>query len=328
MCGVVAIDPASGDKTTLVAPPEGCEPGGDVGLLGYEIAASQTGKYLAFAVSRICGGCGSEPTAETLAATGIWVVDTTTGELTREAECQDGFCGRVAISPDGERLAYTTTTNPELVIQHVDGSAPVRISLDAAGFDPHFSADGQHVRVHGDGKVTQYPADGIGDPVTMANSIPGAMEFSPDGKHAVGSDNEGAIYLADADLTNPRIIDYVDPRSNAASAWSPDSKSFAYSQSVPTTTDAHAVQEQIRVASLDGSTRVVFLSAPIASRFPYLSPIAYSPDSHQIAFTIEAGDEGASGVYVIDAQGGEPHKADGFGPDMGSGDWISWASRP
>lgn len=218
-------------------------------------------------------------------------------------------------SPDGQRVVYALrrqTSGSNLFIMNADGSHVIQLSehdIDASY--PVWSPGGKQIVftsqagskyqiyvVNRDGTHLTHLAPNLGDSVQ-------APVWSPDGQKIaflVGqkdSDfpalNQGIdIYIVNADGTG--LARLTDDRTIKTGwvTWSPDSRQIAYVSHEP---EVEGTQH-LYVLNIDGTGKI-----NLTENMGLTSPFApmWSPNGQQIVFS--AGEPGAAGIYVINANG-------------------------
>lgn len=190
----------------------------------------------------------------------IFVVDTTTGEHTQLCD-DDGYDAEATISPQGDRIVFTSDRSGDLEIytMDLDGKNVVQLT-DEVGYDggPFFSADGTRIvyRAHhpqDEEAIADYKslladheirptqleiyvmdADGKNkQQVTDLAAATFAPYFHPDGEKIIFSSNypdrgrEFEIWMINVDGTGlTQVTD--SPGFDGFPMWSPDGKSFVF----------------------------------------------------------------------------------------------------
>jgi WD40 repeat protein/tRNA A-37 threonylcarbamoyl transferase component Bud32 len=160
----------------------------------------------------------------------LW--DAVSGWPTLSFEGAPGYGGRVAISPDGRRLAAAAndrslrvwdTTNGRLLVRASTGDWPMEATLA-------YSPDGRHLAgALQNGKVRVWDAETGREVFTLAGhrTQTQAVTFSPDGRHlaAVGSDTTVKLW----DAATGKEIEPLRGHTNwtTAIAYSPDGRRLA-----------------------------------------------------------------------------------------------------
>ena len=212
-----------------------------------------------------------------------------------------------AISPDGERIAFTSHRDgdTEIYVIDADGGNPVNLTNNAAFSDhsPQFSPDGQRiVFARGTGGIyTLYlmNADGSDQTPLPSGSDAGDPTFSPDGETIAYTKTAGGgytdIYAIDADGmgSSPTNLTNTPGVGEYAPDFSPDGRRIAL-------TSNRDGSEDIFVMDPDGSDQTALTSGPAYDGSP-----AFSPGGDKIAFARATGSL-AYDIYVMGADGTNP----------------------
>jgi len=190
-------------------------------------------------------------------------------------------------SPDGQTVFFLHQplySNLELWAIDLRGGAPRRLVGPIGGLTVHQLDDGRLVV----SESGTYAPPRLFDPLTGALSalsgpwptnFPEEARLSPDGTRlAYPHEQEQAVYLAESDGSNPRLLSQGGGFS-AHVWWSPDSQRLAY------TTGIHWT-DQLIVADRDGGSQVVLL--PSLEESGYVASLAWSPDSRMLLVAVEA----------------------------------------
>lgn len=140
----------------------------------------------------------------------------------------------VTLSPDANKVLYTTDQNNLLVVLNSDGTNSRIFSTDIRGTE------------------------------TLA-------EFSPDGKQIVfvekNSSYQSAIYTIDTSGNNKfKVVDISEPGSSARLSWSPDKKSIAFANKTTST------RNNIWKVNTDGSGMINLTNNEYRESNPLFSP--------------------------------------------------------
>ncbi len=175
-------------------------------------------------------------------------------------------------------------SNLRLWAVDVRGGAPRRLVGPIGGLTVHQLDDGRLVV----SESGTYAPLRLFDPATGALSdltgpwptnFPERARLSPDGTRlAYPHEQEQAVYLAEADGSNPRLLSQ-DGGFGARVWWSPDSQWLAY-----TTGNHHT--DRLMVADRDGGNQVVLL--PNLEESGYVASLSWSPDSRMLLVAAEA----------------------------------------
>jgi Tol biopolymer transport system component len=186
-----------------------------------------------------------------------------------------------AISPDGRRIAFTSTRNgsaAHIWVMNSDGTNPQQLTnLGSGNANPSWSPDGQRIafqsRRDGNDEIYLMEADGS-NPTRLTKDSASDMTpaWSPDGQHIAfvsKRDGNNEIYLMNADGTNLARLTNNNVADETPS-WSPDGFKLAY-VSYPNGSNT------VFVMNADGSNSVS------TSRRGF-DPV-FSPDGTRLAFT-------------------------------------------
>lgn len=321
-CGLVTIDPASGEATELVDAPPACSK--DRFWVG-PVAWSADGSRAAFGVGCTGTVCAQPEQAD---RAGIWLLDASTLEIQPLAPClSDRRCrASLDISPDGSRIAFTGwevgTADYGLYVVDADGSDLSKIGLDGWPNDPSFSSDGSLIAVAerrpgADGEqwlggLVVAKTDGSG--FTRLVEWPGVEimtpTWQPGGRRIAFSvweyppSTSTAIWTIDADGSNASLLISAETEGQSGArspAWSPDGSQIAYTVASRPTGPA-AVQWWIMNA--DGSGQRP-MHASIGPYYSGWAPATWSPDGRFIAFAVQQTDRDASGLFLIRPDGSD-----------------------
>ena len=241
----------------------------------------------------------------------IWMMDTD-GSNTVQITTHPANDECPVWSPDGTRIAFSTTRNSDstdeprwdiYVVEIGQTMAPEQVAtgVNAAAWD--WSPDGRQLLFFSDagGSKDIYVMDADGSntqPLTFDPAWDADAEWSPDGsKIAFASDRTGGweIFVMDSDGSN--VIQLTQAEWNdTAPTWSPDGSQIAYLN------DRH-----IYKMAADGSNPTR-LTEHIGSGFP-TRPV-WSPDGTRIAFAAAFDDnddpyDGNVDIYVMNSDGSE-----------------------
>jgi Tol biopolymer transport system component len=224
-------------------------------------------------------------------------------------------------SPDGQHIAYQWSAAHAfgLAVARMNGSDDNGVAA-SPGFPtygpdhPAWTPDGQRLAFDdgnffdADQGIFTVALDGSDRRLLVANALSPA--FSPDGKRLAyvafhysqqrGVNEQGGIFVADADRMNPRLLaaqTAVWPSQLYwwTPAWSPDGKRLAFRRD--TLLYGRAVHTDLVVARADGSgERVLASAAPSVG----LSPPVWSPGGKYLTFERYA----TGAIVVARAHGG------------------------
>ncbi|HEX6145124.1 MAG TPA: DPP IV N-terminal domain-containing protein [Acidimicrobiia bacterium] len=208
-----------------------------------------------------------------------------------------------AVPEERERLVYVsnggTPEQASIWVADPDGGNARNLtgSLGIRAFDPKWSSDGFSIAFTSDGEIWSMNPDGSAARYLTGRPNRTAFfpEWSPDGSMIAFRSLE-ALWVVDRDGGNARrLVDYfyLEP------VWSPDGSRIAYEvQTGMVTMDIWTVDVDTAARSNLTSGANSFHSEP-----------AWSPDGSRIVFSSDR--DGQSGLWVIDAGGGQPVKLAG-----------------
>ena len=201
-----------------------------------------------------------------------------------------------ALSPDGERIAYTASNDPGggdrhlLYIRHIETGNGFRVMSEDNAYNPAWSHTGEQI-AYDDGSDLYVSSVDMANPqvfkITHGGSHHTNPTWSPDGRQiAFASTLDGTwnIFAINVDGTN-RIRLTNDPADDERPDWSPDGRHIAFM------THRHGTWDIYRV-----NTRTFVETQLTDSRGNYQDP-SWSPDSTKIALSND-GD-----IYTINADG-------------------------
>lgn len=237
-CAVVSTDARAPSGETAV--PETLVPrlvGGCPWPIVYDLSWSADGRFLSYSSGSgfFCGGCGSESAQQAIRDSGMWVLDTETGQRSQfQPGCTTPICSydSVVISPDGGRLAYASA--PFYWV--IDIATGVTVNLGTAPRVPAsaaiaWSPDSTRLALIDNSKLSVVSVDGstrttVFDSGTSAVRDPA---WSPTGQRIAFavSGSGGGIRTVRADGSG---LVTIDPAGGSAAhpTWSPDGRRIAY----------------------------------------------------------------------------------------------------
>jgi Tol biopolymer transport system component len=312
-CGLVALDPVTGAKRTLVAGQSGCPYPSY-----YDVAWSPDGSRVAYRFDRFCGGCGSELARQTQGDIGIWVLTPATGDLLQVAGCKTSECEfqEPNWSPDGSRIAFEHDGHIWAI--DADGANPARLTDPAAAQSfsgPTWSPDGTLIAFVGNSSTgahvyTSHP-DGSGKRVVFDG--PGVFAespaWSPDGQRVAFATRGGleSIRVVGADGSNPAVLLRGTSGQPEEPSWSPDGKRIAYVVARVANGGAGAEVQETRIGEIwvmgadgAGPQRIYKSSDCCAARW---SGPTWAPDGRYVTFMQTQVEGTGSGAYVVAADG-------------------------
>ena len=212
----------------------------------------------------------------------VWWMRTDGGGARRLAQGHSPF-----FSADGQTvffLSWPPYSNLELWAVDLRGRAPRRLVGPIGGLTVHQLNDGRLV-VSESGTYAPLrlfdPEEGMLFNLTgeRPTNSPEEARLSPDGTRlAYPHEQEQAVYLAEADGSNPRLLSQGGGFS-AQVWWSPDSQRLAY------TTGIHWT-DRLVVADRDGGNPVTLL--PSLEESGYVASLAWAPDSRMLLVATDA----------------------------------------
>jgi dipeptidyl aminopeptidase/acylaminoacyl peptidase len=218
------------------------------------------------------------------------------------------------VSPDGSRVVFDRQDMggwSHIWVMNADGSAQTQLtpfSPNSGEYDPRWSPDGSAIVFTASGSVGTslwlMNADGTGRHRIVGGSGSGAA-WSPDGRQLAYDNNSQGISVIGVDGSDPHMV--TGPYSYGPS-WSPDGTKLVYARN-----DSH-----LYTVNLDGSDEQPLTGGAFADGSP-----TWSPDGTQVAFRRVASGTFRSDLWVIGADGSDPHQVttgvNGFGR-------IGWGS--
>src|SRR5258708_5527020 len=250
---------------------------------------SPDGSYVAYTVLQVDAEKEKQPTT-------LWIVALDSGEA-RQMTSNDALNGSPQWSPDGKRIAFTSTRGekPQIYVMPVDGGeAQALTSLkQGVGGGPVWSPDGQYIA---------FTAVPIAEPRDSAKPYRVTRHVYRFDEAEYLDDTVQSIYVVAAAGGEPRQVTR-DKCMNVAPQWSPDGKELLYlATMLPDTYDTF--QPRLRVVNLvDGAIRDVL------GDWGHAAAAAWLPDGQRIAFIglpngLPIGSK--SDVWIVCRQGGQP----------------------
>ena len=274
-----------------------------------------------------------EPSVVFLGNTSVYVMDAATEEVRLLARCPAapgdpaGTCddrNPLSWSPDGERIVISSWDRLFLVdaasgdLTQITGCGSCSYQGPAA--EPTWSPDGDRIAFTGNDMIISVAVDGSARQTLVRSadagiSINGARpRWSPDGSRLAFVADEG-MYVVNADGSGLRLLVNHNPSIAFPSpSWSPDGRQLVY---LETSGSGDVYRAEIRVVDVTGEhDRVLYRSGCCID--DWRSPV-FAPDGTKIAFSL--GVENSFFVFVMDADGGDVHRTQGFGE-------VAWQALP
>lgn len=206
------------------------------------------------------------------------------------------------------RLTYSTTwcyepyfSFPEfcedgITIANADGSNKVQLT-NQSGYLPILSPSGQYIVYFVSGGWDESPTTWV---IESGGSVPRRFasttdyKWSPSGKYIAyeqyEDDSRRAVWIADADVANPRKIASRTPYWGRF-FWSPSGTYLAYE-------DAPRYKDEVWLFNADTA---------VSSRLVSQGSVGgWSPDGSQFTYSINGDDPSENGVYISEADGSNP----------------------
>jgi Tol biopolymer transport system component len=239
-----------------------------------------------------------------------------------------------SLSPDGKMVTYSLRDpiNCEIMVQQVDGGAPVRVTGDMEGPQcfGSLSPDGARLLVLGlDGLYVLPTLGGQARPVVSGNGGTGGIRWgtwSPDGKGIAYVRNDSLIVqgLEGSERTTLATADDIH-----SPAWSPDGKWIAYVEgNMPFHANGNIAPSAIRLIPAGGGTPISVTDATALNT----SPI-WVPGEASLLFISDR--EGGRDIYQVflkksGSPDGEPHRiTTGLNPERiglsADGKRLTWS---
>lgn len=276
-------------------------------------AVSPDGQQLAFVTSEIVNG---EPIGPRRTVSKIFIMERMGRDRRQVLLFQGTVSGMPVWSPDGKQLAYTAnrdTQNDIYVVDIVSGTDR-RLTTQGVTSKAVWSPDSQQIqfvslerdvyRINADGKSPQKLAPEARDEDRGVWASNSQHIFT-----MVNSSRGADIYVADRSGGDKRLVT-AQPIPNMIffPYWSPDGQQMAFLNSFTNEYDIYTMRE-------DGSD----LRRVVTDHHSIVEPIMWSPDSRQIAYTIDLSGRGSYSIMMVNVDGsGEqiltPDFANSFAP--------------
>jgi TolB protein len=216
--------------------------------------------------------------------TRLFVLDLPTGAVRRVGTAGDWFDEEPRWSPDGSRIAFSSTrgqkSNIDVFVMNADGSNIVSMTDHPAPEQgPVWAADGKSLFFTGerDGRGEIYRVwlgDKRVDRITRGIDRAIMPATSPDGRYlAYAAQTIMSFQIELVDLTTGKTQQVTSGGGSCRPSFSPDSKELAFVRIMREPSRLEAVRET--------GTRVLFEDAKLWSYYP-----EYSPDGRYLAFSV------------------------------------------
>jgi Tol biopolymer transport system component len=314
-CGLLAANPVTGAKRTLVPGLSGCPYPSY-----YDVAWAPDGSRLAYRFDFFCGGCGSDRARQSRGDVGIWVFAPATGDLKQVARCETSECEYQdpSWSPDGSRIVFEHDTH--IWVIDADGGNLTRLTdptSPEAFSGPAWSPDGSQVAYVGNSSSgARVYTSHVNIPGGGARLIvfdgPGQIAegpaWSPDSRRIAFSTHGAgdSILVVGEDGSNPTVALRGTSGRPREPSWSPDGTRIAYVAVRVGNAGAGAEVPETRIGEIwvmgshGADPRRLYRSDCCAAMWS--GPI-WSPDGRYITFTQAQVDGTGAGAYVVAADG-------------------------
>jgi Tol biopolymer transport system component len=218
-----------------------------------------------------------------------------------------GSYADLAISPDGNRIAYTWIEKDSwhLLVADADGSNPRKLTKeDLRPWMAAWSPDGKQITFgssRNDGNIYVINADGSGLKKLSGNEASDQSivyerpSFSPDGSkilYSAGTGSNHDIYVMNADGSSPVPLT-TDPANDWGPAWSPDGNKIIFSS-------GRVGKIKLFLMNADGSDQIQFTRSDTFPATEDWQP-SFSPDGKWIAYAASESETGNSEIYKVPA---------------------------
>jgi len=173
---------------------------------------------------------------------GLWLGDARSGEVTRLTTAMDSYADQPAVSPQGDRILFTSIASDHDIVEVPLDGGPIRPLLATAReeMSPSWSAAGDLMAYvterSGKSEIWLRSAEGNWDrPVVRQSDFPrepeiifGAAALSPDGTR-VAYTRHGRLWISRTSGGSPLPV--AEVLGTLTVSWSPDGQSVAYTSS-------------------------------------------------------------------------------------------------
>jgi Tol biopolymer transport system component len=240
----------------------------------------------------------------------IYAVDGNGTGLTRLTFTDDLSEFDPAVSPDGQRIAFTrqlTDGNFEIFVMNADGSGETNLTNDpATDLRPDWSPDGSRIAFNSNrgagGQIYIMNSDGSA-PAPVTSVTGGAADeaaWSPDGSliALTHSTDIGQTGIAVVRADGTAFQDLTPPAADNGPSWSPDGTEIAFNRY-----DEVSVSHIHLMDADGGNIRGIFTAADTADSYP-----VWSRDGSQLIFERNASVETNRDIWVMNLDGGGAFK--------------------